>query len=222
MYVKLAVTLAVSCMIAPWAASSQPAPTWIEAPSTADVASAYPAKARAAAVGGTVDMSCTVSRQGRPKACAVLREKPGSYAFGAAARKLAELMRVAETNLHDQEVLVSVTFNPDILKPGGATVTKPAWAAMPSINDFQATFPKAENGVNSVRVVLACTVEPGGVLGGCSVDSESPTGQGFGQGALALASKFRVGPWSQDGQPTVGARLRLPIRYELTQVSAKP
>jgi TonB family protein len=216
---KLAALIA-ACVMGPTIAAAQPAPTWIEAPTSADLAAAYPPKARAAAVGGTVDMSCTVSRQGRPRGCAVLREKPGSYAFGAAARKLAEQMRVAETNLHDQEVLVSVTFNPQVLLAEGASITRPTWVAMPAITDFQASFPKAENGINNVRVVLACTVQSGGVLGGCSVDSENPPGQGFGQGALALASKFRVGPWSQDGQPTVGARLKLPIRYELTHVAA--
>nr|MEA2799222.1 hypothetical protein [Phenylobacterium sp.] len=57
------------------------------------------------------------------------------------------------------------------------------------------------------------------------VDQEEPAGQGFGEGALALASKFRVGPWSLDGEPTVGAKLRVPIRYELTpvkQAATKP
>ena len=212
--------LAAACLLAPSIAAAQVTPTWAEAPSAADVAAAYPTKAKAAGVGGTVDMSCTVNREGHPKSCLVLRETPGNYAFGTAARKLAALMRVNELNLHDQEVMVSMTFNPDVLKPGGVVITRPAWAAMPAPADFQATFPKTENGVNSVRVVLACTVEAGGALGGCAVDSETPPGQGYGQGALALASKFRVGPWSQDGQPTVGARLRLPIRYELAQVAA--
>jgi len=223
MSLKIA-ALAASCLLAPQIASAQVTPTWAEAPSAADVAAVYPAKAKAAGIGGSVDMTCTVNRDGHLKTCFVLRETPGAYAFGTTARKLAAQMRVNELNLHDQEVMVPVTFNPDVLKPGGVAITKPAWAAMPAPSDFQATFPKTENGVNSVRVVLACTVEAGGALGGCAVDSETPAGQGYGQGALALASKFRVGPWSQDGQPTVGAKLKLPIRYELTQVAqgAKP
>jgi hypothetical protein len=166
-------------------------------------------------------MTCTINREGRPRSCAVLKETPGNYAFGAAARRLAETMRVNEINLRGQDVLVPVTFNPDVLKPEGVAITKPAWAAMPALEDFQATFPKTANGVNSVRVVLACTVTNTGALGGCTVDSEDPPGQGYGQGALALAAKFRVGPWSQDGQPTVGAHLKLPIRYALTQVDEK-
>ena len=218
---SLKIAALAACLLAPSMATAQTTPTWAEAPSVADVGAAYPAKARAAGAGGTVEMMCTINRQGYAKNCWVLREKPGNYAFGSVAKKLARLLRVNDLNLHDQDVLVAVTFNPDLLK-GDASVSKPMWTAMPSVQDFQATFPKAENGINSVRVVLACTVEVGGSLGGCAVDSETPAGHGFGQGALALASKFRVGPWSQDGQPTVGAHLKLPIRYELTQVAAKP
>jgi TonB family protein len=215
---KFAALTACSVLLAPALAGAQPVPTWIEAPSAADVAAAYPVKAKAAGVGGTVEMTCTINREGRPRSCAVLKETPGGYAFGTAARRLAETMRVNELNLRGQDVLVPVTFNPDVLKPEGVAITKPVWTAMPALEDFQATFPKTANGVNSVRVVLACTVTNAGALGGCTVDSEDPPGQGYGQGALALAAKFKVGPWSQDGQPTVGARLKLPIRYALTQV----
>jgi TonB family protein len=213
--------IAAGCLLAPQLAAAQAGPTWIEAPSAADVAAAYPAKAKAAAVGGTVELSCTINREGRPRSCGVLKEPPGNYAFGTAARRLAEKLRANEANLRNQDVMIPVTFNPDVLKGDGVTITKPAWAAMPNIQDFQATFPKTANGVNSVRVVLACTVQADGALGGCAVDSEDPPGQGYGQGALALASKFRVGPWSQDGQPTTGGHLKLPIRYALTQASAK-
>ena len=140
--------------------------------------------------------------------------------LATAARKLAEKMRVNEANLRGQDVMVPMTFNPAVLQAEGLTITKPTWAEMPSVEDFQATFPKTANGVNTVRVVLACTVQDGGALGGCKVDRESPAGR-----AMATA------PWrwprssgrtlEPDGQPTLGAHLKLPIRYELTQVSAK-
>jgi hypothetical protein len=90
------------------------------------------------------------------------------------------------------------------------------WAALPAITDFQASFPKSENGVNHVRVVMDCSVAAGGALAGCGVESEEPGGQGYGAGALALAPKIRVGLLTGDGVPTVGARVRVPIRYELT------
>jgi hypothetical protein len=205
------------------AASAQAQATWAEAPSVADVAALYPAKAKAAGVGGTVNLTCDV-RDGRPRDCAALSETPAGYGFAFAARKAAELMKVGDPSLNSKEVRIPVTFDPSVLK-GDVVVTKPVWTEMPSAVDFQLTFPKTENGVNSVRVVLACTVGQGGVLADCAVAQEEPAGQGYGAGALALAPKFRVGPWSQDGQPTVGGKLRLPIRYALTPVkpdAAKP
>jgi TonB family protein len=190
---------------------------WVEAPTVADIAAAYPARAKTAGVGGTVELTCEMARDGHPKDCAALTEKPGGYGFGAAAAKLATRLKASDNSMTNQDIFIPVTFDAAVLK-GEAMVTKPAWAAIPSAEDFQATFPKTQNGVNKVRVVLGCTVEAGGALGACSVAQEDPPGQGYGDGALALASKFRVGPWSVDGEPTVGAHIKLPIRYELTPV----
>ena len=80
----------------------------------------------------------------------------------------------------------------------------------------------AANGVNELRLALVCSAAAGGLLTGCVVDREEPAGQGYGQGALALGPKFRVGPWSLDGLPTTGARVRVPIRYQLTPVGPSP
>ena len=219
MSLKFAALIGAGAAVAASAALAQTAPQWAEAPSVADMASAYPAKAKAAGVGGAVNLTCEINREGHPHDCAALGEKPSGYGFGFAARKIAERMRIGDPGMTGKEVQVPVTFDSAVLK-GAPTVTKPSWAALPSAADFQASFPKAENGINKVRVVLACTVAEGGALSGCAVDQEEPAGQGFGQGALALAGKFRVGPWSLDGEPTVGAKLRVPIRYELTPVKA--
>jgi TonB family protein len=190
---------------------------WTEAPSVSDIAAAYPARAKAAGLSGTVNLTCEMGRDGHPKDCEALTEKPSGYGFGTAARKLAEKLKDEGTTLAHQNIFIPVTFDAAVLK-GEAVVSKPAWASLPSPADFQATFPKTENGVNQVRVVLGCTVEAGGSLGGCAVADETPPGQGYGAGALALASKFRLEPWSVDGAPVVGAKIRLPIRYELTPV----
>ncbi|WP_293368928.1 TonB family protein [Phenylobacterium sp.] len=211
-----AAAAAVACALAA-TASAQAEHFWVDAPTVADVASAYPARAKAAGVSGQVELTCELARDGHPRDCAALTEKPGGYGFGAAAAKLATHLKMSDQSLTKQNIFIPVSFDAAVLK-GEATVTKPAWAALPSPEDFNATFPKTQNGVNKVRVVLGCTVEAGGALGGCSVAQEDPAGQGYGAGALALASKFRVGPWSEDGTPTVGAHIRLPIRYELTPV----
>jgi hypothetical protein len=209
-----------ACIIAS-AAAADVVPTFSDAPSVADLAAAYPARARAAKVGGTVNLTCVIGRDLHPRDCAPLTERPGSYGFGSAAQRLAEKLTVGTSDLIGKNVFIPVTFDPAVLT-GSATVSKPAWAAMPTAADFQSTFPKTQNGVNDVRVVLSCTVEAGGVLGGCAVAQETPPGQGYGEGALALASKFKVAPWSTDGAPTIGAKIRLPIHYQLTPVAPPP
>ena len=193
---------------------------WSEAPTVSDIAAAYPARAKTAGVGGWVQLTCEVGHDGHPRDCAALKETPGGYGFGAAARKLAEKLKVDDPAMNHQNIYIPMTFDAGVLK-GEAIVTKPEWTRLPSAEDLNATFPKTENGVNQVRVVLGCTVQPGGTLGGCSVADETPAGQGYGAGALALASKFRMAALSTDGAPTVGAHIKLPIRYELTPVKAK-
>ncbi|WP_309605852.1 TonB family protein [Phenylobacterium sp.] len=214
-------SVALLTSLAATASSAQPPPIWSEAPSVADVAAAYPAKARGAGVGGRVSLSCEIDRQDRPRDCAALGEQPSGYGFGFAARKLAEHMRVADAALRGQEVRIPVTFDPAVLKNEGPLVTRPVWSTLPSAADFQASFPKTANGVNEVRVALVCSATSAGLLTGCAVDREEPAGQGYGQGALALAPKFRVGPWSLDGLPTSGARVRVPIRYQLTPAKSE-
>jgi hypothetical protein len=216
MSLKLTVLAAAAAAFAS-AATADTIPTFAEAPTVSEIAAAYPARAKAAKVGGAVNLTCQIGRDLHPKDCAALTERPSSYGFGAAARKLAEKMKVDDSSLVGLNVFVPVTFDPAVLT-GAAMVSKPIWAAMPTAADFQATFPKSQNGVNDVRVVLGCTVEAGGALGACAVAQETPAGQGYGDGALALASKFRLSPWGLDGAPTVGAKIRLPIHYELTPV----
>jgi hypothetical protein len=42
---------------------------------------------------------------------------------------------------------------------------------------------------------------------------------GFGAAALSLAPKFQVNPWSAEGLPVVGGRIRVPMRYTLKAAS---
>jgi hypothetical protein len=208
---------AAACAVGSPAAAQSDGPQWVEAPTVADIAAAYPAKAKAANIGGTVVLTCAIARDLHPKDCEALKEKPGLYGFGPAARKLADKLKVSTPEMVGQNIFIPVTFDPAVLS-GEAMVTKPAWVASPALEDYQASFPKSQNGVNDVRVVLGCTVVADGALSGCSVAQETPPGQGYGEGALTLASKFRMSPWSTDGAPTVGAKIKLPIHYVLKQV----
>lgn len=203
------------------ATAAQAQVTWVQTPTAADVAAAYPAKAKAAGVAGSARLTCTLDRNLAPQQCAVLEESPAGYGFGAAAKKVAQGLRAERTDeVHARsEVRVPVTFSREVLTGATPVVSNPAWTQIPTAGDFQATFPQAANGVNYVRVVLVCHASDVGALGDCKVDREEPSGMGYGQAALALAPKFRVAAWSSDGQATYGAQVRVRIRYELTPVA---
>jgi len=200
------------------AAGATPALDWTEAPTYAQAAALYPADAKAHPVSGEATLSCTVTYSGRLADCVVLAQSPDGLGFDDAARKLARHLRLRRGpgTASGDEVRFQVKFPAEMATGAPAVEDRPAWAAIPPLSDFQASFPKTENGVNHVRVVLACEVKTGGALSACDVASEDPAGQGYGRAALALGSKFRVGLMTTDGAPTVGAKVHVPIRYELT------
>ncbi|MBL8771479.1 MAG: energy transducer TonB [Phenylobacterium sp.] len=191
---------------------------WIAAPTAQQMAAVFPEKARAAGVGGGVELVCTSNRSGEMTDCDVLGETPRGYGFGAAARKLAHGMR-AEGLRKDTEVRVSMSFPAELARATSHNVKTPRWTALPSVEDMQAAAPKGDaGGPNNIRVTLVCEVQAGGVLTGCVVDREEPAGQGFGPAILALAPKFRVALMSAEGMPTVGGKVRVPVRFDLKPV----
>jgi protein TonB len=102
-----------------------------------------------------------------------------------------------------------------ILGAGGAVAQEahPETARRPVFNtgDY---YPQraADEGIGG-RVVLTCTVSADGSLRDCVVDSESPTGHGFGSAALRAAQKLRMRTTTVDGAPTEGATVHIPLTF---------
>lgn len=210
---SLACLLALSFVAGPAAAQTP----WIAAPTAADMAAAYPEKAKAEGVGGGVELVCTSARDGAMEDCAVLAEQPRGYGFGPAARRLAEAHLRAGVP-KDTEVRVSLSFPAALAKGGVATVKTPQWTSLPTAAEMQAVVPKQPDGPNEVRVTLVCEVQAGGGLSACVVDREEPAGEGFGEAVLKLAPRFKAALMSVEGMPTVGAKVRLPVRFALKPV----
>jgi TonB family protein len=209
--------VALSTVVA-FCAAPAVAQTWTAAPTAADMAAAYPEKAKAQGIGGAVDLVCTAERDGSFDDCAVLGEQPRNMGFGPAARRLVEEKLKVGGVVKGQEVQIPVTFSADLAKGGVLAVKTPVWTSLPTVGEMQTAAPKTEGGPNNVRVTLVCDVQAGGTLSGCAVDREEPAGQGFGPAILALAPKFQVALMSAEGMPTVGAKVRVPVRFELKPV----
>jgi hypothetical protein len=207
--------LVSASLIAVFAGPAFAQTAWISAPTAADMTAAYPEKAKAAGIGGGVELMCTAARDGAMKDCDVLAEAPRGQGFGVAARRLAESkLRAAGVN-RDTEVRVALTFPAELARGQALNVKTPIWTALPTVTEIQAAVPKTEGGPNDARVTLVCDVQPGGTLSGCAVDREEPAGQGFGPAILTLAPKFQVGLISGEGLPTVGGKVRVPVRFDL-------
>lgn len=196
----------------------QPAMAWPAAPSYADVVAAYPQKAREANIGGRATVNCSFDRDGRLRSCQTLTEQPKGQGFGEAAKALTKRFRAYPTYPDGKSVAGSVVtvpfvFDPNMLTNAKPVVGKPNWAGIPTVEQITAALGKADRPGTS-RVAINCTVQPGGSVADCSVDSESPSGVGLGAAALTLAPNFKLSTWTAEGLPIVGGSVRIPLRYE--------
>jgi TonB family protein len=192
------------------------------APTYGEVLAAYPAKARAKKVSGVATLTCTIGKDGRLGGCLKIREEPEGYGFAPAARTLAPRFMVPTQDNEGRDTagartIVLVSFAAETLDDQGSLVGQPHWTALPSIGDLAAVVPvKARRlGALQARVMIRCKVGEGGVLEGCEAVSQEPEGLGYDEAALALSKDFRLAIWTEEGLPSVGATVQVPIRFDI-------
>ncbi|HEV2531085.1 TonB family protein [Phenylobacterium sp.] len=198
---------------------------WTAAPSVADVRAAYPAKARSEKKDGHTTLDCVFNRRGGLSDCRPIFEEPRGYGFDRAAERLAEKFTGPATDaagglIAGAHTQIVFSFAASGLDADTPAIGKPHWMVLPTYEEFNAAFPSAaaKAGMLKARVVLKCKVAADGALTGCAVESEDPSGYGFGPAAASLAGKFRLSVWTAEGLPVVGGSISAPIRWELAQV----
>lgn len=200
---------------------------WKTAPTHAEVAAAYPGKAKAARIGGVAALECTLTEIGRLRSCKTMREEPRGQGFAAAAKDLAQRFQAfpikdGDKRLDTAVVQLPVAFVPEMLEAKEPVVGKPNWAVLPTSEAISASLAKAPGAAGGGRVAIKCAVEQTGSLSGCSVVREEPSGVGLGAAALSLVDDFRLSTWSMEGLPVVGGVVTIPIRYEFGAAPAPP
>jgi protein TonB len=100
--------------------------------------------------------------------------------------------------------------------PRPSVITQPDWARRPTGEEVARYFPDRASrmGVNG-RATISCSVTSRGALQNCSVVSEDPSDQGFGDAAIKMSKLFKMRPMSKDGAPTDGGQVRIPISFVL-------
>jgi TonB family protein len=190
---------------------------WAEAPSYADVAAAYPRKARDQKIGGRATVACAMNEDGRLKSCYTAASSPKGYGFEDAAKALAKRFRFEVTTdadrkaVHSVIVHLPVSFDPEMLREATPVVGKPNWVKLPDADVVDRAFADLDI-KGTVRAVLSCIVVQGGGVADCKIASEEAPG--VGAAALKLAPSFRVTTWSAEGLPVVGGVIRIPVRYK--------
>jgi hypothetical protein len=202
---------------------------WTEAPSYADVAALYPKAAAAAHLAGRATLLCGFDIFGHLDACRTIAEEPKGQGFGNAAHLLARRFKAPARTpngrpIGQAELEMPFAFNPAVLSDAKPAIGHAEWVALPTPAQTDAAFGTlVRSGAGAMRVALECTVQQGGGLTDCAVASETPPGKGVGAAALALVPQFKVSTWTMEGLPTVGGRIRVPVRLEGTaEAAAKP
>ena len=96
------------------------------------------------------------------------------------------------------------------------TIVDPVWVRRPTARDVYEYYPiRAGNLGLQGQATIDCTVGAGGRLRACRVDQESPSGAGFGKASLELAPHLQIRTTTLSGEPAVGRRLQVPIRWRL-------
>lgn len=195
---------------------------WNAAPTYAEMVAAYPAKARENGVGGAVTLACKFKADGGLRDCNTVNESPRGMGFSTAAHSLTGKfagpteLRTGEST-KDARTQLRFTFPVEMLNASAPTIGKPTWAALPAAEELLGAIPQQaiDTGVAAARVALDCIVVAEGRLDACKVTNEEPKGMGFAASTLKLSKSFRLTIWTEDGLPSVGGAVRIPVRYDV-------
>ena len=176
-------------------------------------------------ISGSATVRCAVSRRREAENCEVVREDPPGRGFGGYARRLAsDRIKLSAGAGSRPSITIPFRFEltPEeanqagIVPPGRAVVGNPVWASRPSQERLAQAYPAAaRRGGIEGEVRLRCNVVPDGRLQDCVLIYESPAGAGFGEATLRLTRRFRVASKDEDGQPTAGRPIIVPLVFQV-------
>lgn len=178
--------------------------------------------AAAGAAQGLVAMACIVTDTGVARKCIVEREEPAGMGFGSEALAAAPTFRFNPRQLNGMPLEGVVAFRLTVLAPQEQdSGSEPTPGATPQ--NWTQGFgyvrpPKPSHWPSSARgdtgsAKLRCLVGNSGVLENCTILSETPTNEGFGQAAVRafIGSQLRL----VENGPAVGDTIEPTMKFNL-------
>jgi hypothetical protein len=190
---------------------------WIERPSADAFDRFYPPAARSQNVDGRVTLLCHVHLD-TSVSCDIEAEAPTGWRFGDAALAISQSFRLTPFIRNGRpteggRVRVPINFHIDepnranhgVPAPEQAAILDqlqqsvvPRWDRAPNIDAVMAAYPAdALRDHTRGRAVLSCRINPDSTLA-CELQSEKPTGAGFGEAALTLVQQFHVSQFNSE------------------------
>ncbi len=176
-------------------------------------------------VTGHVQLQCVV-RAGKLQDCKAASETPPGRGFARAAVAIARQMTAP--GKEGERVKMPVKFEMSVAEAAAMGITPPGspplveapkWLKRPRDIDIAALYPPAaERAEVSGFGIARCTVAEAGDLKACSVVQEWPEGYGFGKAAVEATDRFfRLGPVDNDGRPTAGRPIDIPVNFVMVK-----
>jgi TonB family protein len=199
---------------------------WMTAPTAEALSAAFPKSAIGKVASAHVVLRCGFRDDGGLKGCETISETADNSAFANAAKSLTKDFRAYVDPKKDKLANLFVDIPFDFRDPSQPAppneLYDPMWLKRVNPEYVAQLFPAAaaKAGMRSGKATVGCAIQHDGSLKDCAVLSEEPAGLGFGDAALTIAGVMVMNPWTAQGDPVEGARIRLPIRLELPAEAA--
>jgi TonB family protein len=207
-------------------------PSWSKVPNTAQIMAQLDKKVGDKFADGKVVFLCRLQKvTGRLQLCHMVNASEGMTQFKNVGDALTDDFQASPDTLgqvqswpDNADALVFLPFSfPDMASPawGARYLTHVQWA---SLSGSASSFPEAaaRAGLKTGVGAVDCLVNDAGHLSDCSVVRESTPGVGFGDMAKKIAEASTINPWTEEGLPAGGARVRVPIQMDYTPPAEAP
>jgi TonB family protein len=208
------------------------APHWSKAPGSTQVSAQLDKKVGDKFADGKAVFMCSLNKTtGRLKACHVVNASEGMAQFKSVGNALIDDFQASPDTLSELKSwpdganpLVFLPFSfPDMASASlrGRYLDHVQWTTSTGASPL---FPEAAAaaGLKTGLATVDCLVKDTGALTECTVARESTPGVGFGELAKKIAETAAVNPWTEEGLPAGGARVRVPIRMDYTPPAGSP